>query len=159
MAQQMETFSQEMETLSHVLRMVEAFRAFDSDNDGVVTEAELGGIMGSLGYNPSEQDVKAMMQRGDTNGDGLLSINEFLEMNTRELGLGSLAACLRSAFESLDSEGVDVVTGELLYEVMEELGTGSLSLECCADIIASVDGDGDGAISFEDFKLILNSLL
>lgn len=97
---QLGSLSQETETLSHVLRLVQAFRAFDSDNDGSITAAELGGIMGSLGYNSSEQEVKAMMQRGDTNHDGRLSIEEFLDMNTNELGLGSLGAFLGSAFEA-----------------------------------------------------------
>ena len=147
-----------METLSHVLGLVEVFRAFDADNDGSITAPELGGIMGSLGYNPSEQDVKAMMLQGDSNRDGLLSIEEFLELNTKDLELGDLESSLRTAFEGFDVGGNRVVSGEELYEVAGNLGIG-LSSEDCFDIIASMDGDGDGVVSFEDFKLILNSLL
>ena len=62
---QLENLSAELETLNQVLSLVEAFRAFDADNDGCITAAELGGIMGSLGYNASDQDVRAMMQQGD----------------------------------------------------------------------------------------------
>lgn len=147
-----------METLSQVLSLVEAFRAFDADNDGSITAAELGGILGSLGYNPSETDVRAMMQQGDTNRDGLLSIEEFLEMNTKEMELGGLETILRTAFQALDVEGEEAVTGEELYEVMENMGA-ELSLDDCQDIISCMDGDGDGAINLEDFRLIVNSLL
>ncbi|CAK9169627.1 unnamed protein product [Ilex paraguariensis] len=154
---QLGSLSAETETLNHVLRLMEAFRAFDSDNDGSITAAELGGIMGSLGYNPSEQDVTTMMQKGDTNKDGLLSISEFLDMNTKELELGSLATCLRGALETLDLEGDEVVTGEELYQVVGTTAA-QLSPEDCQAIIASMDGDGDGSISFEDFELIINSL-
>ncbi|XP_059631869.1 probable calcium-binding protein CML29 [Cornus florida] len=152
------SLSAEMEAMSHVMSLVESFRAFDSDNDGSITAAELGGIMGSLGYNPSEQEVRAMMQRGDTNRDGLLSIEEFLDMNTNELEVGSIATSLRRVFEALDFEDDDVVTGEELHEAMNDIGL-QLSLDDCQDIIASVDGNGNGTVSFEDFKLVVNALL
>ncbi|GFP87598.1 probable calcium-binding protein cml29 [Phtheirospermum japonicum] len=154
---QSNSLSLEMETLNHVLGLVEAFRAFDSDNDGSINAQELGGIMGSFGYKVSEQEVEAMMQKGDTNKDGLLNISKFLEMNTGDLELGGLAA-LMTAFEGLELEGHDLVTGEKLYQVVEDLGIG-LCLSDCKNIIASMDGDGDGAVSFEDFKLIVDSLL
>lgn len=157
---QSSSLSAEIETISHVLRLVEAFRAFDSDNDGGITAAELGGIMGSLGYNPSEQEIRTMMQQGDKNGDGVLSVEEFLDLNTKELELGELANSLKSAFESLDFEGDELVTGEELFDVMGNVGSvDGLGLEECQAIIASMDGDGDGAISFEDFKLIVTSLI
>lgn len=158
MAQCASSLSAETETLSHVLRLVEAFRAFDSDNDERITAAELEGIMGSLGYNPSEQEIRTMMLEGDKNRDGLLSVEEFLDLNTKELGLGGLGDCLKSAFECLNFEGDEFVTGEELFDVMGNGGLG-LGLEECQAIIASMDGDGDGAINFEDFKLIVTSLI
>ncbi|KAI6677223.1 hypothetical protein NL676_038019 [Syzygium grande] len=87
----------ENETLSQVLTLVEAFRAFDSDDDGQITGAELGGILRSLGYNISEQEVDAMMREADSNRDGLLSLAEFLEMNTKDMDLGELAGFLGTA--------------------------------------------------------------
>ncbi|XP_007018951.2 PREDICTED: probable calcium-binding protein CML29 [Theobroma cacao] len=152
------SLSAETETLSHVLGLVEAFRAFDADNDRAINAAELGGILGSLGYNASEQDVTAMMQQGDTNKDGLLSIEEFLEMNTKDMELGDLASFLRSAFQAFDVDGEEAVTATELYQILGNLGV-ELSLEECQGVIASMDADGDGAVSFEDFKLIVNSLL
>ncbi|KAA8538550.1 hypothetical protein F0562_028256 [Nyssa sinensis] len=138
---QVESLSAEMETMSHVMCLVEAFKAFDSDNDGYITAAELGGIVGSLGCNRSEQEVKAMMQQGDTNRDGLLSMPEFLDMNTKEMDLGTLGTSLRRAFEALDVDGDETaVTGDELYDAMGGMGLG-LSLEACRDIIASMDGD------------------
>ncbi|KAK6938467.1 EF-hand domain [Dillenia turbinata] len=110
------------ETLSHVFCLVEAFRAFDADNDGSITAAELGGIMASQGYNPGEQDVKSMMQQGGTNRDGLLSIEEFLEMNTKDMELGCLASSMKIAFQALDMDENDTITGEDLHEVMANLG-------------------------------------
>lgn len=153
------SISTETETLSHVSRLAKAFKAFDADNNGAITAAELGGIMGSLGYNPSEEEVRSMMLEGDTNKDGLLSIEEFLEMNTKDMELGSSAVFLKAASEALSTvDGDDALNGEELFEVMWNLGCG-LTLEDCQNLVASMDGDGDGAVSFLDFKLIINSLL
>ncbi|XP_061339542.1 probable calcium-binding protein CML29 [Gastrolobium bilobum] len=157
MAQVGNSLSAEMETLNHVLSLVEAFRAFDADNDGFITDAELGGILGSVGYNASEQEVKAMMKQGDKNKDGLLSINEFLEMNTKDLETGNLANVLSTAFEALDEDGNESLTGEDLHEVMENLGL-ELSLEKCHNIVTSLDLDGDGAVSLDEFRVIVDSL-
>jgi Ca2+-binding EF-hand superfamily protein len=155
---QMAHLSAKMETLNQVLSLMEAFKAFDGDNDGCINEAELGGIMGSLGYKASDQEVRAMMQQGDKNKDGLLCINEFLEMNTKGLETGNLANVLSAAFQALDEDGNEILTGEELHEVMENLGIG-LSLEKCENIVTSLDVDGDGAVSLDDFRLIVGSLL
>ncbi|KAK7275697.1 hypothetical protein RIF29_16819 [Crotalaria pallida] len=155
---QLGSLSAEMETLNHVLRLVEAFRAFDADNDARITEAELGGIMGSLGYKASEQEVREMMQRGDKNKDGLLSISEFLELNTKDLEAGNLANVLSTTFEALDEDGNEILTGEELHEVMGNLGL-EFSLENCQNIVTSLDMDGDGAVSLDEFRLIVDSLL
>jgi len=158
MAQVSSHLSVEMETLNQVLSLMEAFKAFDGDNDGCINEAELGGIMGSLGYKASDQEVRAMMQQGDKNKDGLLCISEFLEMNTKGLETGNLANVLSAAFEALDEDGNEILTGEELHEVMGNFGL-SLSLEKCENIVASLDMDGDGAVSLDDFRLIVESLI
>ncbi|KAG8389718.1 hypothetical protein BUALT_Bualt01G0007900 [Buddleja alternifolia] len=150
-----------METLNYVLSLVEAFRAFDSDNDGSITAQELGGIMGSLGYNMSDQDLEAMMHKGShPNRNELLSISEFLEMNTRGLELGCLTA-LKTCFDMLNFDEDDLVTGEELYEVVGDMEIG-LSYDDCQHIVGCMDGDGDhgdGAVTFKDFKLIINSIV
>ncbi|EXB44326.1 putative calcium-binding protein CML29 [Morus notabilis] len=163
---QLSSISANTEALSHVLGLVEAFRAFDSDNDGAITAEELGGIMGSLGYNPTEQEVKAMMLEGDKNKDGLLSVEEFLEMNTKNLDLGGLGNYLMNASEVLNNNNnnnindgtFEMVSGEELFQVLGSLGI-ELKLEDCQNIIASMDMDGDGFVSLDDFNLIVSSLL
>ncbi|KAF5193080.1 Calmodulin [Thalictrum thalictroides] len=151
------SLSQQTEILSQVSSLMETFRAFDADNDGFISTAELGGILSSLGHTVSQDDLKVMMEQGDRNGDRLLSIEEFLEMTTDKIELGGLTDSLTIAFETLDANGEEAVTGEELYEILKNTGIG-LSKEACQDIIASMDEDGDGAVSFEDFKLIVNSL-
>lgn len=95
-----------------------------------------------------------MMEEGDKNRDGLLSIQEFLELSTRELQCGEIGNVLRTVIEAMEW-----MSGEELHEMMAECGVEPLSLENCQRIVASLDVDGDGAVNLEQFRLILNSLL
>ncbi|KAF8404169.1 hypothetical protein HHK36_009049 [Tetracentron sinense] len=125
-----------------VVNLMEVFKAFDADNDGSITAAELRGIMESLGYSTSAQEVKAMMREGDTDRDGLLSLDEFLEMKTKGTEMGDLFTSLQTAFEALDLNGNGIVTGEELYELVTNMGI-NIPLEECQSIIAFLDADGD----------------
>lgn len=156
-----------LETLNHVARLVEAFRAFDADNDGLINSAELEGIMGSLGYKPAEQDyIKNKMgllgTTCDRNEDGtgmLISIEEFLDVSTKGMEVDFLGPFRKAILDCFAGDQVVTVTGEDLCDVFGNVGL-DLSVEECRNIIAAMDGggDGDGAISYEDFKLIVSSL-
>lgn len=114
--------------------------------------AELGALLASLGLNPSEQEVRSMMQ-GDKNRDGLMSIYEFLEMNPEKTEVGDMATFLRAAFEALDFHGDEPVIAEELYEVMRNMGV-DFSLEDCKNIVASLNGNRVATVNFEDFGFI-----
>ncbi|PKA53952.1 putative calcium-binding protein CML29 [Apostasia shenzhenica] len=139
--------SSDIDALSSVHSMVEAFKAFDSNGDGLITAEELKAIMASLGYGTGDLD-------GD--GDGLLTVDEFLAVAAEGLDVGAIAGLLQAALPVLAGEGDDVVTGEVLHEVLSCMGR--ISLEDCIDIIASMDGDGDGAVSLEDLRSVIYAL-
>ncbi|RCV09147.1 hypothetical protein SETIT_2G003300v2 [Setaria italica] len=63
--------------------MTRAFRMFDMDKDGFISEAELCHIMYNLGSNLSGDEVKEMMRVADTDGDGRLSYEEFKQIMHR----------------------------------------------------------------------------
>ena len=46
----------------------EAFHVFDSDGSGSISSDEMGTVMRSLGQNPTEQDVKDLVEEIDING-------------------------------------------------------------------------------------------
>jgi len=58
----------------------DGFDLFDADGDGRVTIDEMGDVMHSLGHNPTEADLEAMMSAYDTDGSGTIEFDEFLSL-------------------------------------------------------------------------------
>jgi Ca2+-binding EF-hand superfamily protein len=47
----------------------QAFHVFDKDGDGTISVKELGIVMRSLGQNPSDEELKEMLDEVDTDGE------------------------------------------------------------------------------------------
>ena len=58
---------------------------FDQDGDGTITTEEMGTVMRSLGQNPTEHEIKEIVQELDTTNSGTLEFPEFLTMMTRKM--------------------------------------------------------------------------
>ncbi|MGW6391587.1 EF-hand domain-containing protein [Streptomyces sp. NPDC055103] len=55
-----------------------AFNRFDADGDGFITAAEYKSLMAQFGdFNVTETVAEVLIKQRDTNGDGVLSWDEF----------------------------------------------------------------------------------
>jgi len=52
----------------NVTEIREAFQVFDKDGSGFISSRELGMVMRSLGQNPTEQELMAMINEVDVDG-------------------------------------------------------------------------------------------
>ena len=51
------------------LEYKDAFSLFDRDENGIITTRELGSIMRSLGFNPTEEELQTMINEVDYDGE------------------------------------------------------------------------------------------
>ena len=60
----------------------EAFRVFDKEGNGFISEAELRTVTTNLGLKLTDEELEEMVREADLDGDGEVSYEEFLIMMT-----------------------------------------------------------------------------
>lgn len=95
-----------------------------------------------------------MIREVDADGDGHIDFNEFVELNTKGVDSDEIMENLREAFSVYDIDGNGSITAEELHEVLQSLGE-ECSIGECRKMISGVDSDGDGMISFDEFKVMM----
>ncbi|KAL6970753.1 hypothetical protein U1Q18_030444 [Sarracenia purpurea var. burkii] len=116
-----------------------------------------------MGIFITDPEMTRMIEKIDANGDGCVDIDEFgalyqSVMNDRggEETAAEGEEEMREAFEVFDQDSDGFITGEELRSVLEALGLreGGAAAEC-RRMIAKVDVDGDGRVSFNEFKRMM----
>ncbi|KAH7689475.1 calcium-binding protein CML protein [Dioscorea alata] len=129
------------------------FRYFDEDGDGKISPAELRNCMKIVGEELTEDEAEAIVTSSDTDGDGLLAFEEFVKLVD---GQGEEEKCrtLMEAFKMYEMEGKGCITPKSLKRALGRLGE-CKSMEDCKKMIRSFDLNGDGVISFEEFRIMM----
>ncbi|CAM1311893.1 Uncharacterised protein g5829 [Pycnogonum litorale] len=134
----------------------EAFMLFDKDEDGRITSAELGVVMRSLGQRPTENELRDMVNEVDTDGNGTIEFNEFLQMMSKKMKDTDNEEELKEAFRVFDKNNDGFISASELRHVMTNLGE-KLTDEEVEEMIKEADLDGDGLVNYDEFVTILTS--
>ncbi|KAL1747116.1 hypothetical protein HDZ31DRAFT_80697 [Schizophyllum fasciatum] len=115
-----------------LLEVKDAFESFDRDGNGMITVDELRGVMHSLNRRPTDEQIMEMIDKVDVDGDGRVNFREFLML------MGADASVFRP-----DDMAVD--------------GAPSAAEKEVRDIFRSFDKNGDGTVSVDELREILES--
>nr|QHQ96660.1 calmodulin-like protein 72 [Vitis amurensis] len=74
------------EILINQQQLLEVFRSFDRDRNGYITAVELAGAMAKMGQPLTYRELTDMIREADTNGDGVISFNEFSSIMAKSAG-------------------------------------------------------------------------
>ncbi|KAK6945140.1 EF-hand domain [Dillenia turbinata] len=150
------------------------FATFDKNGDGFITKQELRESLKNIGIFMKEKDVEEMVEKMDSNGDGLIELGEFRkvfesaksqesksereggergeEEKEEEVGEDDL----KEAFDVFDENKDGLITVEELGLVLSSLGLKEGNkTEDCKEMIRKVDIDGDGMVNFDEFKKMM----
>lgn len=143
-----------LEDLNEVKKV---FERFDANSDGKISAEELVGVLKALGSVTSADEVGRMMLEIDTDQDGHINLEEFAAFCNRDADpYRSAEKELREAFELYDQDHDGRISAAELHQILTRLGE-RCSVHDCAAMIQSVDSDGDGFVSFQEFRKMMSS--
>lgn len=134
----------------------ELFNEADADKSGTIDMAELKVAATEIAEYlemppPTDAEVAARMEVLDTDGDGVVSLEEFLVFMA---GIKVLMVC-RAMFLEVDTDASGSIDanelGALLASIYEAEGLEPPSDEKVAEILQELDESGDGVIDFMEF--------
>lgn len=114
--------------------------------------------MTQLGESPTDEEIEEMILAVDVNGDGEVDFEEFLALMRLRMGESGEDAeqHLRDVFNMFDSDSSGYIDRDELRALMKKLAQTLKDDEITA-IMEEADVDGDGEISFEEFKILMTS--
>ena len=107
--------------------------------------------MRKLGQNPTEEELQEMISSVDDNGDKEIDFEEFLILMKSRCLEQDPEKELRDAFAVFDTDGSGSIDRKELKRLMKKLGQALTEAEVDA-MMDEVDSNGDGEISYEEFK-------
>lgn len=131
------------------------FKHFDEDGDGKISAGELQQCVQSMGggVRMSLEECKAAVELMDSDGDGLLCMEDFLKL-VEGGGDDEKTKDLMGAFKMYEMEGCGYISPKSLKRMLSRLGE-SRSLGECKTMIARFDLNGDGVLCFDEFKSMM----
>lgn len=128
----------------------------DADCDGKLSKEEIkSGYNSHFGTALSDVEIDLIFDRVDTDLSGEIEYSEFVMATVSEKNMVSKNR-LEAAFKAFDKDGNGMISPD---EVKDILGGGGAVDEDAVDkIIAQVDENGDGEISFDEFTNMMLQL-
>ena len=135
--------------------LYEAFTMFDRDKDGLINFNELGNVLKSQGFNPTNQELLEMISDVDENEDDKINFEEFLILMHSRLKKADIENELNEAFSVYDKNGSGIISVREFKRIMSSLGE-KICEEEVDEIIQKVDPKNRGYINYKDLtKLIV----
>ena len=136
------------------LEYKDAFEMFDKNKDGKITITELANVMRSLNLDPTEEELKEMIDEVDLDGNGEIDFEEFVTLMNRRSKETDTEEVILNAFRVFDIEGNGLLSITDMRHIMINM-TGSGLEDDLDDILINADTDGDGFIKYEEFIRML----
>ena len=131
----------------------------DENGDGDISAKEMITLLKSLKrkLNLSEKEIVKLVKESDTNGDGSIDVDEFLNMvenGPKRMVIHKALiqrAGVRKTFEKYDKDGSGSITRNEFRKIVEDKYQATLMPSQVDALMDQADVDKSGKIEFEEF--------
>lgn len=141
-----------MENLSdeQIEEYKDAFSLFDRDDNGIITTRELGAIMRSLGFNPTEEELHAMINSVDYDGNGVIDFPEFVKLMENQKKPDEREADMMLAFRIFDADNKGYIESAELRYILLNMDK-RIPQEEIKELMEIADLERDRKIRYQEF--------
>merc|ERR1711976_408746 len=130
------------------------FGMFDVKKQDFLSVDDLDDILRAMGFRPSKEELKEILEEIDEDGSGEIKFAEFCQLCAKFLvedpDIETMKRELKDAFRIYDKNGEGFITMDTLRGLISEL-LAPLTDEELDGIIAELDEDGSGTMDFDEF--------
>merc|ERR1712144_7350 len=95
------------------------FNLFDKKRTGSIPIADMGTVLRSLGQNPTEAELQALMEEVDADKSGTIDFDEFVNMMSRtNKSNEQMEDEIKAAFLTFDADGSGFIDRDELVNVL-----------------------------------------
>ncbi|XP_042314739.1 calcium-binding protein 4 [Sceloporus undulatus] len=140
--------------------LLDAFKEFDTDQDGYISYKDLGECMRTMGYMPTEMELIEISQHIKMRMGGRVDFDDFVEMMGPKLREETAHMVgireLKIAFREFDTDGDGSISGAELRQAVTALLGEQLKAQEVDEMLKDVDLNGDGSVDFDEFVMMLS---
>lgn len=137
-----------------IQELKEAFKMFDKDNSGSISQNELKSTIKQMGFQCDDQQIDSLMKKLDADNSGTINFNEFLDLissfTDEDEKLDSEQQKdreLKEIFNRFDINKDGYITSDELKITMKDLDEKATDEEINM-MIKQADADGDGKVNY-----------
>lgn len=145
-----------------------AFDRYDADKSGMLDREETMAALNDIGLLPKTKaerdDVEALCQRMDKDGDQQFNFREFLVLMSQAKNMikEKRQAELQTLFETYDADGSGELGAAEIVRIIEDFGIQPKTREeqdQIKEVLQEVDEDGSGSLEFNEFQTLIQRIL
>ena len=139
-------------TPDEIAEFREIFNLVDKDGGGSITKHELADLMETLGIEASSDEIDFMINEIDTDGNGDIDFEEFVEVMSRKVNATYTSDQVKVAFKVFEApHQPGFIKPDALVKALCTYGKEKLTEDQAEDLVSQLEVDGNGMINFFDY--------